>query len=305
MKKVTIIILAILPIFLVITISFAGRFITYYQHVSVESVRLVNDEGVEYDENYLFILNVGEQKQIKTEIYPENATNKNVFYLSDNNDIFVVDDDGYIRGIAFGSARLIVKSEDGSKFATLLIKVTQDHVTGVSFTNHEIEINVGEQKSIVAVVEPYVAINKSVEYSTSDSSIIEVDSNGVITAIHEGQAIIKVRTVDGGFEDTCVVICIAGIPALCFDCSEDENFIQVGEGYILKINEINLINYLKINDESVTIDNVKFRIKSGSNHATLSGSQLHITGNGVVVIVAYVGSQENPTYQTELRVMME
>jgi len=305
MKKMVIIILIVLPIFLVITISFAGRIFSYYQHISVEKIRFVDYEGIEYDEDFLFIVNVGEQRQTNIKVFPEFSTNKKVSYSSNNEEIFVVDNDGVVTGVSFGTATLIAISEDGSKIAKLLVKITQDRVTGVSLPYNELEIIVGNKQNLTAIVTPYVALNKYVEYFSSDTSIVEVNSNGTITAVSEGQAIITVRTDDGGFEDTCVVTCKNGILAMRFDFSEDENFTKMGEGYKTKLTEINLLNYLQIDTQIIIIENVNFRIKTGGNIATLNNGNLVITGRGLLIIVAYVGSQESTTYQAELRLMIE
>ena len=42
MKKTTIIILAVLPIVLLVIISFAGRIISSYQHIAVERIEFLN-----------------------------------------------------------------------------------------------------------------------------------------------------------------------------------------------------------------------------------------------------------------------
>ena len=305
MKKTVIIILAVLPIFLLITISFAGRIFSYYQHVSVEKIRFVDDNGLELNSGYVFTLNVGEKKQPKIKVYPEYSTNKKINYLSDNEEVLTVDKEGQLQGVSFGTATLIARSEDGSKTATLIVKVTQDGVTGVYFTVHEIELNVGEKQNLTAIVTPYVALNKSVKYSSDNAEIVEINANGQITAISAGTATVKVKTVDGGFEDYCVITCVQNPPALYFDVSNDENFEKKGVGYALKVKEIYLLDYLRFDEEKIIIDEVNFRISSGEGIATLSGDKLTVTGKGIIKIVAHVGSQSSPTYQADLMLLIQ
>ncbi len=59
-----------------------------------------------------------------------------------------------IRGVGFGTATLVVTTSDGSKRATIQIKVVQDRVTGVSLPYHELEMTVGgvESNSITFTV---------------------------------------------------------------------------------------------------------------------------------------------------------
>ncbi|MCR5207760.1 MAG: Ig-like domain-containing protein [Eubacterium sp.] len=47
--------------------------------------------------------------------------------------------------------------------------------------------------------------NKSVEWTSSDSSIASVDSNGLVTPLDEGTAVITAKTADGGYTDSVTV----------------------------------------------------------------------------------------------------
>ena len=304
MKKTVIIILAILPIFLVITISFAARFLALYEYIDVEKVQFVNENNKEYEKNFIFTLNVGEEKQTRVRVLPDLANNKNVSYFSENNDICTVNELGVVTGVAFGTANIIVKTEEGGKTAMLLVKVTQKSVSGVSLPQDEVSLTVGDSLSLKATVEPYSATNKNVEYMSSDITIATVDANGKITAVKEGEAIITVRTRDGGYTDTCKVICLPGVKALDFVFPDNGDFIAGSGGYILNITEFNLLDYLVVDEARVDINDVKFDIQFGDKKATLSQDRLTITGKGIIIILAYVGELENPIYQVELKLMI-
>ena len=45
---------------------------------------------------------------------------------------------------------------------------------------------------------------------SSNSNIVTVDSNGNIKALSEGNAIISVKTEDGGYTDSCVIDVVSG-----------------------------------------------------------------------------------------------
>ena len=303
MKKTIIIILAILPIFLVVMISFAAKIVSLYQHIGVESVTFVNEDNDKYDKDFVLKINIGEKKQTYIEIIPEYATNKKVVYSSTDETVCSIDENGVIEGIKFGTSIIMVKSEDGGKYAILIVKVTQDYVESVSFPYDSIEINVGETQKLEAKLEPYVAINKNVTYESSNTSVATIDENGLLMAVSEGETTITVTTEDGGFTDTCVVIVKNGIPALSFDFSTSSDFTETPNGYIVNITEINLLKYLQIDEKRVILSDVRLRIKSGSSIAQLTDGNLVITGKGIITIVAYVGEQDSPTYQTELRLM--
>ena len=303
MKKTMIIILAVLPIFLVVMISFAAKIVSYYQHIDVESVNFVDEDNEIYSKDFIYKINIGEKKQTYIQIIPEYATNQTVTYSSTDESVCTIDEKGIIEGVKFGTSIIMVKTEDGGKYSMLIVKVTQDNVKSVSFDCDEVELNVGETKQLQAIVEPYVALNKNVRYQSSNEGVVAVDANGKITALGEGESTITVTTEDGGFTDSCLVIVKNGTPALYFDLSNDSNFTEMTNGYIVNISEINLLNYLQIDEKRVILSEVRLRIKSGSDIAQLTDGNLVITGKGIIKIVAYVGDQYNPTYQTELRLL--
>ena len=59
-------------------------------------------------------------------------------------------------------------------------------------------------------VEPVLATNKVVFWTSSNPDIVTVDGNGLLTAVAEsGIAIITVTTVDGGFTDSVEIEAVA------------------------------------------------------------------------------------------------
>lgn len=310
MKKTVIIILALLPIILVISISFAAKILLIYQHISVEKVRFVDESNVEYESDFIYKIEVGYEKQLKVRVYPDFATNKKVEFSSTNSEICSVDQNGVIKGISFGSCIIIVKTEENSMYSTLIVRVTQDRVSGVTLPFDDVELNVGEIKQLGASVEPYVALNKKVNYTSSNPLVATIDENGDVKAISVGQAIITVTTEDGGFTDTCVVNCVLGTPAMFFDLTANENFVKTENGYITqlsKVQEVNLSNYLQIDDKRVIMYDIRFKRPTGSDISQIdkNSGKLVITGKGIISIIAYVGDENNPTHMAELKIMVQ
>lgn len=99
-------------------------------------------------------------------------------------------------------------------------------VTGVELDNEEIEINVGETKSLVATVLPADATNKNVTWSSDDETVATVD-NGTVTGVAAGTATITVTTVDGGFTATCDVTVNGSVEPT----TGDANFVASEQGY--------------------------------------------------------------------------
>ena len=77
-------------------------------------------------------------------------------------------------------------------------------VTGVSLNNNTLTLNAGDTNTLTATVLPTNATNKSVTWSTNNSSVASVN-NGTVTAHAKGQATITVTTADGGYSASCIV----------------------------------------------------------------------------------------------------
>lgn len=78
-------------------------------------------------------------------------------------------------------------------------------VTGVALDKETAAIVHGSAETLVATISPANATNKAVAWSSSDSGVATVDSNGIVLAIAAGTATITVMALDGTFTDTCAV----------------------------------------------------------------------------------------------------
>ena len=69
-------------------------------------------------------LKVGDSKQLKVTVYPNNATNQNIVWKSSNDKIVSVDKDGNIKAIAVGKANITATPEgDASKAKSCVVQV--------------------------------------------------------------------------------------------------------------------------------------------------------------------------------------
>ena len=76
-------------------------------------------------------------------------------------------------------------------------------VSGVTLNSESLQLTVGESRVLTATVSPYNASNKKVLWSTSNASVAEVSSDGVVTALETGSSTIKVTTDDGAKTAEC------------------------------------------------------------------------------------------------------
>lgn len=78
-------------------------------------------------------------------------------------------------------------------------------VQEITLDKTEIQLLPTGTESLIATVEPSTATDQSVVWSSSDTAVATVDSNGVVTAKNVGTATITATTTDGGYTATSIV----------------------------------------------------------------------------------------------------
>ena len=73
------------------------------------------------------------------------------------------------------------------------------------FEYNDVQIKVGEHTQLRAEVKPDNAVNKNVKWESNRPDIATVDSNGRVTAVAKGKAIISALTEDKGLQASCMV----------------------------------------------------------------------------------------------------
>ena len=164
--------------------------------------------GVSLNTNSLNLV-VGNNSTLTATVAPTNATNKNVTWSSSDTSVATVSSTGVISALAAGSATITVNTLDGGFTDTCALTVVAPLpeiilVTGVTLNKSTLPLQVEVSEILIATVNPSDATNKDVTWSSSDTSVVSV-SDGVVTALKAGTAVITVTTVDGGFFDTCEV----------------------------------------------------------------------------------------------------
>lgn len=153
---------------------------------------------------------VGQKITLTATVLPTNATNKSVTWSSSNTSVATVDANGIVSVLAEGSAVITAKTSDGTNLtATCTITVPHVVVLATSITLSQTSIadaKVGQQYVLTATVKPDNADNKSVTWSSSNTSVAIVDANGLVSILAEGSAVITAKTSDGtNLTATCAI----------------------------------------------------------------------------------------------------
>lgn len=73
------------------------------------------------------------------------------------------------------------------------------------FEYNDVQLKVGGRTQLRAEIEPDNAINKNVKWESNRHDIATVDSNGNVTAVSKGKAIITATTEDKGLKASCMI----------------------------------------------------------------------------------------------------
>ena len=163
--------------------------------------------GVRLDYSKLS-LKTGETAALTATVYPSNAANKAVKWISSAPDVASVDQTGKITALKPGITTITVETEDGGYTATCNVTVIDSSivsVTGVKLSATVAELTIGNSKQLTAAISPTNATNNGVTWSSSNTNVASVSSSGVVVAKGEGTATITVKTDDGGYTAACTI----------------------------------------------------------------------------------------------------
>ncbi|WP_395014443.1 glycosyl hydrolase family 95 catalytic domain-containing protein, partial [Robinsoniella peoriensis] len=185
-------------------------------------------------------LKSGASETLTAAVQPENATNQNVSWTSNNEAVATVDG-GIVKAVADGKATITVTTEEGGFTATCEVTVKSEpdpeiiKVTGVTLDEQAINIEVGKTAVIKESVQPENATNKNVTWDSNNKTVASVDK-GKITALKEGIAEIIVTTADGNKTATCTVNVIPKqIPVESIKINPSSAAMQTGTKATLRV----------------------------------------------------------------------
>lgn len=151
---------------------------------------------------------VGKTKKIKVKKKPKKAK---LTWKSSKKSVATVNKKGVVTAKKPGKATITVKAKIGKKTYKAKSKITVKPVLvkKISTATTEKSMKTGEKFSIKVSVSPSNATNKKLKYTTSNASVAEVSSAGVVTAKKGGKATISVQTTDGSKKKLSVKINVA------------------------------------------------------------------------------------------------
>lgn len=127
--------------------------------------------------------------------------------------VAVVDDAGLVRAVRTGITDIVAALTDGREDRCRILvidNITRTTCAWVQLNTDHLQMKPGQQAKLECIVWPKDtlgngAMNRSVRYTSEDESIVQVDSDGCVTALKKGETRIIVQTEDVQREDTCTV----------------------------------------------------------------------------------------------------
>lgn len=138
-------------------------------------------------------LSKGGTAQLTATVTPSDATNKTVTYSSSNTKVATVSSSGKITAVGGGTAKITATA--GGKSAVCNVKVNVKQ-TGITVSGAK-DRTVGEGSTLklsVAKVPSDATDSYAVAWSSSDTSVATVSSNGTVTGVKIGSAVITAKS---------------------------------------------------------------------------------------------------------------
>ena len=217
-------------------------------------------------------LHVGESQTLSASIKPDNATNKTVTWASSDASIATVAN-GVVIANGIGSAIIVVVA--GDKTAMCGVTVTTTPVSGITLDKTTASLKVNENLVLTATISPSNATDKTVTWSSSDTSVAVV-INGVVIAGNPGITTISAKA--GDKIATCVVTVI-GNPVTGITLDKSSASMKVNETITL---------YATVSPDDATDKTVIWQT-SDESVATVSNGVVAAVNVGMATITAKAG----------------
>ena len=144
----------------------------------------------------------------------ENLEVAEVKSVSDNGSSAVIE------AVGLGEAIILARDNDFNLSARCVVKVLPRAET-LNLEPSQWNGEEGDSFQITATITPENAINKPLEWSSSNETVATVDETGLVSVLKEGECVITAKTTDGSdLTANCYLSATSGINNISFDTDE-------------------------------------------------------------------------------------
>lgn len=227
----------------------------------------------------LGIVNQREERLIAT-ISPSSAIDKTTIWTSSNEEVAIVDSSGLVVAMSNGTATIKAETSNGEA-AICQVNVTTSGA-GIFLNKSSAVLNLHDEKNVdlKATTIPASTFDKSVTWTSSNSNVASVDSDGHVTAKSEGTTIIIAKMSNGKFA-TCKVVVNNKVKKITLNTTSTKIVLQEKNSTKLSVTSFTPSN---ASDKKVTWTSSNPNIASVDSDGTVTAKSL-----GKVIITAECG----------------
>lgn len=193
--------------------------------VTNQSVKVeIPVQSIELSEKSLSIKE-SETHKLEAIYTPTDTTQKNVKWSSSDESIAKISQDGIITALTRGKTTITATAENGTT-ASCDVTVTRE-IGSVILDKSSISLDKGESTKITATIPTDTDGDKTISWTTSDSSVATVSNDGTVTAVDRGEAIITATTANGK-KAICAVNVSVKLKSIAFEGNITEKTFNLG-----------------------------------------------------------------------------
>ena len=150
-------------------------------------------------------------------------------------------------------------------------------VTSVTLSETALKLREGERATLTATLLPEDAVDKTIEWGTTDATVATV-SNGVVTAVAKGAAQIWVKATAVGLTDTCEVTVLGALEqtTVTYNAVKDLSCLTDGAKVFFGTSKESEDYIMGIYDEATSKNNIKgVAATYGENRHTVTAEQAY------------------------------
>lgn len=175
------------------------------------------------------VLKIGDKFRLTAKVLPDNASNKELKWVSSNTSVVTVED-GLLTAVGGGEAAILVQSVDSGVTYMCNVKVYQP-VTSVTISTTTMEVRKGTEFWLNATANPSNADNPAITWTSSNQTVATVDANGKVTTIAAGEVTITATSVDTGVFASCKVTVLEPVTGISLNI--ESTAIYKGTKFVL------------------------------------------------------------------------
>jgi len=140
---------------------------------------------------------LGKKLQLSASVSPQNAFDTSLLWSSSDESVVTVDNNGLVTSMGYGTAVITVTAADGGISNSCLVNVAYVKIKKISLNATRLSVTGGETFLLKATVMPEDATIKAITWQSSDTSVVRVDENGLVTGYGKGEAKVSAVAADG------------------------------------------------------------------------------------------------------------